>query len=87
MNKRTKVDEFLILASDGLWDVISNEVACQIVRRCLRGRMRRKISQEVLSEGRAAEAAAVLVELAVTRGSKDNISVVVVELNKLGSIS
>ncbi|KAF2315493.1 hypothetical protein GH714_039943 [Hevea brasiliensis] len=83
VNKRTKNDEFLILASDGLWDVISNEVACQIVRRCLRGRMRRKY-QEVLSEGRAAEAAAVLVELAIARGSKDNISVVVVELNKLG---
>ncbi|CAN6289912.1 unnamed protein product [Urochloa humidicola] len=29
-------DEFLILASDGLWDVVSNEVACKVVRACLR---------------------------------------------------
>ncbi|CAL4930321.1 unnamed protein product [Urochloa decumbens] len=28
-------DEFLILASDGLWDVVSNEVACKVVRACL----------------------------------------------------
>ncbi|EEF48973.1 protein phosphatase 2C 51 [Ricinus communis] len=79
VNKRTEKDEFLILASDGLWDVISNEVACQVGRRCLMGRMRRK-SQEVSSEGRAAEAAAILVELAIAGGSKDNISVIVVEL-------
>ena len=57
VSKRTENDEFLILASDGLWDVVSNEVACQIGRRCLSGRIRRK-SQEVGSEGRAAEAAA-----------------------------
>ncbi|KAJ1297792.1 hypothetical protein BS78_01G404500 [Paspalum vaginatum] len=31
-------DEFLILASDGLWDVVSNEVACKVVRACLRNR-------------------------------------------------
>ncbi|WCJ36819.1 Protein phosphatase 2C family protein [Euphorbia peplus] len=80
--KRAENDEFLILASDGLWDVVSNEVACQIGRRCLSGKMRRK-SQVVPSESRAAEAAAVLVELAIARGSRDNISVIVVELNKL----
>ncbi|KAL6907504.1 hypothetical protein ACP4OV_002543 [Aristida adscensionis] len=34
-------DEFLILASDGLWDVVSNEVACNVVRACLRGSARR----------------------------------------------
>jgi protein phosphatase 2C len=31
-------DEFLILASDGLWDVVSNVVACNVVRACLRSR-------------------------------------------------
>ncbi|OEL18041.1 putative protein phosphatase 2C 30 [Dichanthelium oligosanthes] len=31
-------DEFLILASDGLWDVVSKEVACKVVRACLRHR-------------------------------------------------
>ncbi|XP_022773917.1 probable protein phosphatase 2C 8 [Durio zibethinus] len=78
----TDGDEFLILASDGLWDVISNEVACRVVRRCLNGQIKRKSLENVVDESLAAEAAAVLVELAIARGSKDNISVVVVQLRK-----
>jgi protein phosphatase 2C len=35
-------DEFLILASDGLWDVVSNEVACNVVRACVRGISKRR---------------------------------------------
>ncbi|TYH98083.1 hypothetical protein ES332_A12G285400v1 [Gossypium tomentosum] len=79
----TDGDEFLILASDGLWDVVSNKVACQVVRKCLNSRVRRKpIAIVDGNRNRAAGAAAVLVELAMARGSKDNISVIVVELNK-----
>lgn len=78
--KRTKSDEFLILASDGLWDVISNELACRVARRCLEGRLRK--SSGCTRGGRAAEAAAVLAELAMARGSYDNISVIVVDLRK-----
>ena len=81
MTKRSDKDEFLVLASDGLWDVISNEVACQVVKRCLDGRMRRN-SLEAENESRAARAAAVLAELAMARGSKDNTSVIVVDLRK-----
>ncbi|KAK5834650.1 hypothetical protein PVK06_010326 [Gossypium arboreum] len=77
----TNGDEFLILASDGLWDVVSNEVACRVVRRCLNGQIRSKTA-DVLNQNGASEAAAVLVELAMSRGSKDNISVIVVELGK-----
>lgn len=33
--RRTDEDECLILASDGLWDVLSNEEVCEITRRCL----------------------------------------------------
>ncbi|KAK1301865.1 putative protein phosphatase 2C 8 [Acorus calamus] len=74
---RTIHDEFLILASDGLWDVVSNEVACVVARRCL-------TRHPALSKGVAAsEAATVLVELAMARGSGDNISVVVVELKRI----
>ncbi|KAJ0712351.1 putative protein-serine/threonine phosphatase [Helianthus annuus] len=29
-------DECLIIASDGLWDVVSNDVACRVARMCLR---------------------------------------------------
>ncbi|XP_050221758.1 probable protein phosphatase 2C 8 [Mercurialis annua] len=85
VQKRTENDEFMILASDGLWDVVSNEVACQIARKCLNGRMRRKSQQVIEIDGRAAEAAAILVELAIARGSKDNISVIVVDLQSHSS--
>ncbi|KAF5183822.1 phosphatase 2C [Thalictrum thalictroides] len=33
--RRRSEDECLILASDGLWDVLSNDMACDVARRCL----------------------------------------------------
>ncbi|KAM3331421.1 hypothetical protein ACQJBY_027419 [Aegilops geniculata] len=81
---RTDKDEFLILASDGLWDVVSNDVVCKIARNCLSGRAASKYPESV-SGSTAADAAALLVELAIARGSKDNISVIVVELRRLKS--
>ena len=81
---RTDKDEFLILASDGLWDVVSNDVACKITRNCLSGRAASKYPESV-SGSTATDAAALLVELAISRGSKDNISIVVVELRRLKS--
>ncbi|CAM8937485.1 unnamed protein product [Rhodiola kirilowii] len=80
--QRTKNDEFLILASDGLWDVISNQVACQVVRKCLYGRLRKGIQDETVKENNVTRAATLLAKLAMARGSKDNISVVIVELRK-----
>ncbi|XP_066366783.1 protein phosphatase 2C 51-like isoform X2 [Miscanthus floridulus] len=79
---RTEQDEFLILASDGLWDVVSNEVACKIARNCLSGRAASKFPESVTG-CTAADTAALLTELAMSRGSRDNISVVVVELQRL----
>jgi len=84
VTKRTEKDEFLILASDGLWDVISNEVACRITRHCLSGRAAR-IFPQAISGSSASDAAAFLAELAMSRGSRDNISVIVVELKRLSS--
>ncbi|KAL3498984.1 hypothetical protein ACH5RR_041716 [Cinchona calisaya] len=81
VNKRTDSDDFIIIATDGLWDVVSNDVACDVVRRYLNGRM----SKKVLKEPGAAEAAAILAELAIAKGSRDNISVIVVDLKKVGS--
>ncbi|KAL3738304.1 hypothetical protein ACJRO7_019779 [Eucalyptus globulus] len=86
VSKRTELDDFLVIASDGLWDALSNEVACQVVRRCLNGRIKRRFPEE-LRGSNAAEAAAVLAELAMARGSQDNISVIVVELKKPNSKS
>ncbi|KAM0847293.1 hypothetical protein ACQ4PT_055112 [Festuca glaucescens] len=70
VTERTDGDECLILASDGLWDVVSNETACEVATACLRrGRDRW-----------CADAAAMLTKLALTKNSSDNISVVVVDL-------
>ncbi|KAM0938468.1 putative protein-serine/threonine phosphatase [Dioscorea sansibarensis] len=79
---RTEIDEFIILATDGLWDVVSNQVACKVARQCLSGRAA-KMFPEAVRGRTAVEAATLLVELAMSRGSKDNISVVVVALKKL----
>ncbi|XP_059304645.1 protein phosphatase 2C 51-like [Lycium ferocissimum] len=96
VSKISDADEFLVLASDGLWDVIPNDVACDVTRRCLNGQMRRfsqqrkshnvdardEQSSEVVKESLAAQAASFLAELAIARGSRDNISVIVIELNR-----
>ncbi|KAI3907259.1 hypothetical protein MKW92_005144 [Papaver armeniacum] len=88
VTSRTESDEFVILASDGLWDVMPNDMACNIARKCLEGKIARKFASSASPSssghtGNAALAAAVLAELAIAKGSKDNISVVVVELKKL----
>lgn len=76
---RTETDEFIVVASDGLWDVVSNKFVCEVVRSCLHGQMRRDLKQDsIISNTR--EAAALLAELAMARGSKDNISVIVIQL-------
>ncbi|XP_066312892.1 LOW QUALITY PROTEIN: probable protein phosphatase 2C 9 [Miscanthus floridulus] len=36
VTERTDDEECLILASDGLWDVVTNEMACEVVRACFR---------------------------------------------------
>lgn len=90
---RTEMDEFMIIASDGLWDVISNDLACQLARRFLYGHLGPKNSdrathgQEMNNESRATQAAAALVKLAMARGSKDNISIIVVDLKRLKQCS
>lgn len=76
--KRSEFDEFLIIASNGLWDVMPNDFACDVVRKCFRGEITKKFAEV----SNSVVAASVLVELALARGSKDNISVIVVELNR-----
>ncbi|MCD7447858.1 hypothetical protein HAX54_035789 [Datura stramonium] len=82
---RTKDDECLILASDGLWDVMTNEEACDMARK--RILMWHKKYGAMLPTERgegidpAAQAAAeCLSNRALQKGSKDNITVIVVDL-------
>lgn len=80
--QRTKEDDCLILASDGLWDAVSSEMACDIARRCLKSQRRKCAKSGNLSaeDTPAGAAAALLTKLALSRGSKDNITVIVVDL-------
>eukprot|EP00250_Pteridium_aquilinum_P009697 c18868_g1_i1 orf=644-2398(-) len=80
--QRDSDDEVLILGSDGLWDVISNDYACDVARKALLA-ARKKRENRTFSPGEdpaSASVAALLVKLAYSKGSKDNISVVVVDL-------
>ncbi|KAH9622625.1 hypothetical protein KSS87_019256 [Heliosperma pusillum] len=47
---RTADDDCLILASDGLWDVVSNDTACGVARMCLRGKVSSSPPDPPLSE-------------------------------------
>ena len=69
-------DELLVLASDGLWDVMDNQEACSLAKKCLL-RARQKGSSR---ENAARVAATVLTRAAVDRGSRDNVTVLVVDL-------
>ncbi|TVU34239.1 hypothetical protein EJB05_16070 [Eragrostis curvula] len=84
---RAKDDECLILASDGLWDVMSNEEVCDVARKriLLWHKKNGTSSSSALRPGDAADPAAqaaaeCLSKLALQKGSKDNITVVVVDL-------
>ncbi|KAG8375098.1 hypothetical protein BUALT_Bualt10G0065000 [Buddleja alternifolia] len=74
--RRSERDEFLMIATNGLFDVVSNEVACEVVKKCLSGQLERYASEET----NASEAAATLAELAIAKGSRANISVIIVQL-------
>lgn len=85
-------DEFLILASDGLWDVVANDVACEVARTSLQSRgppCSPMEESEVYSDSDKAcsDAASLLAKLALSRRSYDNVSVVVVQLGKFTNFS
>ncbi|CAL4955360.1 unnamed protein product [Urochloa decumbens] len=80
---RTDTDEFIILGSDGLWNAMSNEYACKVTRYCLSGRLAANCPATTGRGSSASDAAALLVEMAMARGSEDNVSAVVVELSRL----
>ncbi|KAE8712540.1 Protein phosphatase 2C 16 [Hibiscus syriacus] len=82
---RAKEDECLVLASDGLWDVISNKEACEVARK--RILLWHKKHGDKLSAERgdgvdpaAQSASDYLSKIALSKGSRDNITVIVLDL-------
>lgn len=93
ITERTSEDECLILASDGLWDVVSNDTACGVARMCLQSRKPpsppRSPGNDISvtaagesSDKACSDASILLTKLALARHSTDNVSVVVVDLRK-----
>lgn len=86
--ERTADDDCLILASDGLWDVVSNDTACGVARMCLSGKIRAPPEEGAgmrgveRSDRACSDASLLLTKLALSRHSTDNVSVVVVDLRR-----
>ncbi|KAI8023958.1 putative protein phosphatase 2C 6 [Camellia lanceoleosa] len=74
---RSDEDECLILASDGLWDVMSNDEVGEVARRLLRRRRRSMTDDEFPVAQAIADS---LKEIAFGKNSSDNISIIVVDL-------
>lgn len=86
---RTDGDECLILASDGLWDMVSNDTGCGVARMCLKAQKpasstgNESVVLETESSVKAcSDASILLTKLALARQSCDNVSVVVVDLRR-----
>ncbi|XP_057771227.1 protein phosphatase 2C 16-like [Salvia miltiorrhiza] len=82
---RAREDECLVLASDGLWDVMTNEEVCDLARKRILIWHKKNGTNPTVDRGQgvdpAAQAAAeYLSNVALHRGSKDNISIIVVDL-------
>ncbi|CAI9759738.1 unnamed protein product [Fraxinus pennsylvanica] len=84
ITERMAEDECLILASDGLWDVVSNETACGVARMCLQSRKPpsppRSPGNDITvtesgesSDKSCSDASILLTKLALARHSTDNI--------------
>ncbi|GER54650.1 protein phosphatase 2C [Striga asiatica] len=80
VTERTAEDECLILASDGLWDVVSNETACGVARMCLMSHKRPENDIGDSSDEACSDASVLLTKLALARGSTDNVTVLVIDL-------
>jgi len=88
-------DEFIVLASDGLWDVMSSQEVVDFVHKTLDAPLRGKVPLYQLSrrdlnrleKERRRKMGRSIASKAYTMGSLDNICVVVVWLNHLEAIS
>lgn len=82
----TDTDEFVIIASDGLWDVMTSQEAVTFVRKCMRSRPPRGVSSDDIDRlkyTRRKNMSRYLANEALKRRSGDNICVLVVWLQPL----
>lgn len=71
----TKEDEFLILACDGVWDVISDDGACKFVQEIFQSQRNKNQKED------PAVAAKKLCQYAIDKATTDNVTVMVVKLD------
>lgn len=83
---RTEEDEFIVLGSEGFWDCVTNDMACDIARQCLTQRTIRGYPIILRGCTHAAITASLLGRFAMARGSWHNISVMVVQLKTMENI-
>ncbi|KAE8802414.1 putative protein phosphatase 2C 37 [Hordeum vulgare] len=82
---RSDDDDCLILASNGLWDVISNQKACCVASKCLENKSKNvNVPAGKEQEVRCVCAAIRLTNLAINEHSLGDISVVVLDLKVRG---
>jgi serine/threonine protein phosphatase PrpC len=73
----TEEDEFVIIACDGLWDVMDSDVACHLIRNFMRYVAIVRPNVRKNSQCMAHHAAAMIVHLALAFGSSDNVTAIV----------
>eukprot|EP00210_Caulerpa_lentillifera_P004524 g4317.t1 len=76
--RRSVRDEFIVLASDGLWGVLNNSEVCDLVNKCFEC-----VESKGLSRHNASKLAThFLIKTAMDHGSSDNITVFVIDLRQ-----
>lgn len=70
VERRDGSEEFLVIACDGIWDVMSNEDACEYVRQ--------NLQRFETADTRISQATDDLIDTCLKKGSRDNMSAVIV---------
>ncbi|KAF6266280.1 phosphatase 2C-like domain-containing protein [Scenedesmus sp. NREL 46B-D3] len=81
MVERTRDDEVLVMASDGLWDVIGNQEAAEMAVHSLQAAE----AAGHVGVAAAKRAATSLTKAALERGTRDNVTVLVIDLRMRGA--
>lgn len=76
--RRCVYDDFVVIASDGLWGVLDNQEVCELVLKCFD-----RVESREMSRAHASRlATTVLIRKALDSGSPDNITVIVIDLRQ-----